>query len=426
MPDLVVVGAGPAGLAAALGAADEGARAEVVEGAPEPGGAAPLSNGSLWTFDSAETFLARCPGADPAVARRVTGGLGSVVAWLRREGVTVAERGPSLYGAATSHQVSPPELVAVLAAAVRARAALTTGDPVTGLARDGAGVRVVCASGREIAAGAVVVASGGIHGDPALLRAAGLGHYVGLPVRSRPRGGDGVRLATGLGATLAGTADGIYGHLVPAGLPPGEVTAPLAAQYHSSAGVLLGADGTVVAPVGTDDHHLNRALARTPERRGFLVHDIDAAPPLIRKPVGGASWAADRFAFASEHGARTARADTLGELLGALGTWGLPPLGAGARAAVAGVLRTPPFHAVEVTASITHAGAGLRVDDGLAVAGVRGVFAAGADIGGAFGDGYGGGLALALTTGLAAGRRAAAAARDPRAAGNEETPWATH
>jgi hypothetical protein len=59
---------------------------------------------------------------------------------------------------------------------------------------------------------------------------------------------------------------------------------------------------------------------------------------------------------------------------------------------------------------MTHAGAGLRVTAALAVPGLPGVFAAGQDIGGAFGDGYGGGLAFAITTGMGAGRAAAATA----------------
>jgi hypothetical protein len=410
-PDVLVVGGGVAGLSAALVAADRGARVEVLERGPAVGGAALLSNGSLWTFDDVGTYLERCPGADPALARLVATGLDLVVSWLRGQGAEVTERGPSLYGAARSYQIVPRRLAATLHDAVRARATLTTDDPATSLRLDGGGTGVTTATGRRIEAAAVVVATGGIHADEPMLRAAGLGHYVGLPVRNRPEDGDGVRIASRLGAELAGTYDGIYGHLVPAGIAPDAALSPLAAQYQSHAGVLLGLDGTLLARAGTDDHHLNRMLTRRPGRRGVLVYDAQAAPPLIRAAVGGSGWAADRFAFARAHGSRVTRAGTLGELAGSLTGWGLDTLAPDAREALADALGRPPFHAVEVEPSITHSGAGLRVTGTLEIPGLPGVFAAGQDIGGAFGEGYAGGLAFAIRTGMAAGRGAAATAR---------------
>jgi glycine/D-amino acid oxidase-like deaminating enzyme len=412
--DVLVIGGGVAGLTAALAAAGNPGRAgagtasvELIEASGSPGGAALLSAGSLWTYPDTATYLERCPGADEALAAQAVAGFPATVRWLRDRGVAVTERGPSLYGADSTFQIQPAQAVARLADLARERVTVRLGEKVTGLTRDGAWFTARTDAGRQASARTVVLATGGIHSDQDMLRAAGLGHYAGLSIRNRRPGGNGVRLAVALGARLAGTLDGIYGHLVPAGVSGGDAVSPLAAQYQSHAGVLTGLDGRLIAGPGRDDHDLNRIVAREPQRGAVLFYDTAAAPPRILKVVGGTSWAADRAAFARQHGRRAAEAGSLRGLLDAIAPWGLPAPGGQALAALASALRVPPFDAVEVEPSLTHAGAGLAVDGALEVEGAAGLFAAGQDIGRAFGDGYGGGLSLAMTTGIAAGAAAA-------------------
>lgn len=412
--DVLVVGGGLAGLTAALAAAEEferrdgsGGSIEVIEASDSLGGAAALSAGSLWTFPDAESYLARCAGADEALAHRAAAGLPSTVAWLRERGVQIADRGPSLYGVDATFGIDPAQAISRLSELVATRVTINLEETVVELAEDGETLVGSTHAGRRFEATTIVLATGGIHADAGLLRAAGLDHYVGLPLRNRGANGNGVRLAVKLGARLTGTPDGIYGHLVPAGIPADQVVSPLAAQYQSHAGVLAGMDGRLIAGPGRDDHDLNRLVAREPHRRAVLFYDAAAAPPRILKVVGGASWAADRAAFAREHGARAAQAVSLPDLLEAISGRGFPAISDGVVELLTSTLRIPPFTAVEVEPSMTHAGTGVAVDGALAVEGVSRIFAAGQDIGRGFGDGYGGGLSFAMITGIAAGAGAA-------------------
>jgi len=418
--DLVVIGGGLGGLSAALAAAGRGIRVTLIERSRTLGGAVLLSAGSLWTFPTVDDYLAQCPEADPALARRVVSSLGGGVSWLRRLGVEVADRGRSVYGPSTSKRIDPVQLVDRLSAALMEQGEVRLGSPVTSIEpRDGA-VHVASDDG-AVDARAVVVATGGVHADPGVLRSASLDHYVGLAVRNRPRSGDGVRIALAHGASLAGTADGIYGHLVPAGLPDELATEPLAAQYQSVAGVLITLDGELLVGPGARDHDLNRLVARVPGRRAVLLYDSAASPFQAGQAVS--AWATERTAFSAAHGERVASEPTMAALVREVAGWGVA-VQADALEVAERSLRTAPFTAVMVQPSITHAGVGIQVDASLRAVGLDRVYVAGADIGRAFGDGYGGGISFALTTGLAAGTEAAKAitgARDPIA---DDTPGA--
>ena len=61
MPDLVVAGAGMAGLVAAAEARGLGADPLVVEKLPRPGGSMRLSSGVVWRHRELERFRAECP-----------------------------------------------------------------------------------------------------------------------------------------------------------------------------------------------------------------------------------------------------------------------------------------------------------------------------------------------------------------------------
>ena len=69
--DLVVAGAGMAGLAAAARARELGADVAVYEKGDRPGGSMLLSTCVVWRYREWETFRAECPGGDPALQRAV-------------------------------------------------------------------------------------------------------------------------------------------------------------------------------------------------------------------------------------------------------------------------------------------------------------------------------------------------------------------
>jgi succinate dehydrogenase/fumarate reductase flavoprotein subunit len=89
--DLLVVGGGMAGLAAASEAARLGAAVGVVEKLPEVGGSAALSAGILWSPRSYAEMRARMPGGEPALARALTDDFPAALEAVRATGVETSE-----------------------------------------------------------------------------------------------------------------------------------------------------------------------------------------------------------------------------------------------------------------------------------------------------------------------------------------------
>src|SRR3954449_8040763 len=92
MPDLVVAGAGMAGLSAAAHARERGADVVVLEKGDRAGGAMLLSSGVIWRHRDFDAFRAEAPGGDPELQRLVFERLDGDLAWLESLGARVTER----------------------------------------------------------------------------------------------------------------------------------------------------------------------------------------------------------------------------------------------------------------------------------------------------------------------------------------------
>jgi glycine/D-amino acid oxidase-like deaminating enzyme len=90
--DLLVLGGGMAGLAAAAPAAQSGASVVLVEKAPRTGGSA-IYAGFIWTAPTLEVMREINPRGDPALAARLVDGYPDAIEWVRSLGVEV--RAPS-------------------------------------------------------------------------------------------------------------------------------------------------------------------------------------------------------------------------------------------------------------------------------------------------------------------------------------------
>jgi succinate dehydrogenase/fumarate reductase flavoprotein subunit len=88
--DLLVLGAGMAGLAAAAHAAREGASVVLVEKAPRVGESAEYA-GFLWTAPTLEVMREINPDGDPSLAARLVEGYPDAMDWVRSLGVEVKE-----------------------------------------------------------------------------------------------------------------------------------------------------------------------------------------------------------------------------------------------------------------------------------------------------------------------------------------------
>jgi succinate dehydrogenase/fumarate reductase flavoprotein subunit len=432
--DLLVLGGGMAGLAAAARAAELGASVIVAEKRPELGGSAALSAGIVWTAPDVATLREVVPGGDPGLGQILVESFPAAVNWLRSLGVPVSEPWQGQFGFGTAVWADIPALIDTWAGMIRkaggtvlpgsaGRSLLTAGDgSVTG-----ARVAGRCGPG-DVEARSVLLATGGFQGDRELLTSF-LGPAAGSVLVRSSQGstGDGYRLGRAAGAACSRCLGAFYGHLVPSPLSrfgPDDFL-PLT-QYQSSRSILVNRLGQRFTDESLGDEVSNQETLRQPTARSFLIcddtvrrQDAVSAPYPHGTPV-------DRFGAAARAGARVAEAATLTELAGLVGRWGVnrhallrtltacqagdDPSGPPLRAGVAS-LHKPPFHAMEVQPTCTFPFGGLHVDDACRVldrdgSPVTGLFAAGADAGGIQDFRYVAGLALGLIFGPRAAENA--------------------
>jgi fumarate reductase flavoprotein subunit len=228
--DVVVVGAGAAGLAAALEAEEAGCSVLVVDSQGGPGGSSVLSGGIIM---AAGTSIQRAAGiedsaeqlfrdyllfnqykVEPALARALAYGSAPAVEWLMELGVeyhdqlmfAAEERAPR------SHV---PKMMGfgvcdVLNSTAKQRKGIefAFGRRVNRLLSDGTRVTGVAVDDDELRAGAVIIATGGFGANPAmwaehLPSIAGAGSsvwYIGAPGSQ----GDALGLAAQIGAQVTG------------------------------------------------------------------------------------------------------------------------------------------------------------------------------------------------------------------------------
>jgi succinate dehydrogenase/fumarate reductase flavoprotein subunit len=313
--DVLVVGYGPAGAAAAIAAHDAGADVLVVEKTETGGGNAVHSGGFLFDApdpDAAEHVDALCFGRTPRdVIDAYVNGLHGLQGWLTSLGGTIEPFGPDGHGFGGRFPASFPSwpsfpagesiryavvgggegrrgeaLWRLLDAAVRARgirveldtaatrllraaegtpAGATTprgvsehGDRDADADADAAIIGARLAGGREILApGGVILACGGFEGDPGLADAhLPLGPTT--PVGHAANTGDGLRMAQDAGAALWHMY-GFFGWF--AFHAPG-FAAPFAIDFHAPGHILVDADGHRFADeTGFEVHDRLRALS---------------------------------------------------------------------------------------------------------------------------------------------------------------------
>jgi succinate dehydrogenase/fumarate reductase flavoprotein subunit len=351
VPDLVVAGAGMAGLAAAVRARELGAAVVVHEKGDRPGGSMLLSSGVVWRYREWLRFREECPGGDPELQRVVWEGLDEALSWLEalRAPVVTRETGNPL---TTGVRFDPKGLTEALAHQAGSVRLL---DPLTKLPDDVP----------------VVLATGGFQGSTELVREHITGEAGELRLRANPwSAGDGLRLALGAGARLSAGIDEFYGRNLAAAprIAPKDFV-PLAQVYARHARV--------------ENLRGERYEPRT-------WSDIDVVQWTARQPGARA-----RYTVADAALGEVVRERTIAEAIEA------------ARAAGAPVERRRGETVVEVVAGITTTLGGVRIDPRAQA--VDGLWVAGADAGGIATGGWSSALASALVLGRFAAEQALAA-----------------
>lgn len=435
--EIVVVGAGMAGLVSAIRAQELGARVTLLEKGPSPGGSLALSGGTLWCARTVEDLQRLVPRGHPVLGPLLVDDFPSGVAWLESLGaaLTRLESKPDrvVYmmdpnpGAFIDHMLGLflskggtllPETSAV---------DLRTTDEglVIGVTvRPGAGPRYA------LDASAVILATGGFQANPEMMA-----RYFGrwsdrLVLRGNAQStGDGWNMAQAIGAGTSAAMSSFYGHLLPA--PPAKVpTHDFIAytQYHSEQGVLVNREGSRFTDESLGDETNAQAVARQHEAIAYLIYDDTMYRGFAVRPGGNGARASDTFLESQALGAPAATASSLEELARAMQSHGLHAPGflatltaynnavaAGTtaqlpvpRRQLANPVTAPPFYALGVTPGVTFTLGGLPIDEHAQVldrngSPLPGLYAAGADAGGIHNEQYAGGLCL----GLVFGRRAA-------------------
>lgn len=448
--DVIVIGAGAAGLSAAVAAADRGARVLLADAGAQVGGSSRLSGGH---FYAAGTEEQRSAGIDdsadamfehymtlnqwlvePSVVRRYCDLSAPSLAWLQDLGVRFNAQTVYRSGVSSIARGHPPEgageaVVQVLHGACDQRTIdIVLKARVTELLndRDGriSGIRI---GDDEATCGAVVLCAGGFGANPTKLTqhypaAAANGDwswYIG----SEHAQGDGLDLGQQVGAALDGHDRGLL--LVTPGfsrdlevLLPGwlilvnqqgrrftDETAP----YTVLGGLIAHQQGPVYAIF---DEPARVQAKRSAQSQAYWVDEV-----LEAQAQTGRILKADTIEQLAEQTQISGRA-----LAGTLAHYNddcrsgidrafFKPAASGSRA-----ITTPPFYAAEVRpAIICWTGAGLRIDADAQVqstgeAAIPGLFAAGETVGSLHGDRYvggGGSFGPCIVFGKLAGENAA-------------------
>jgi succinate dehydrogenase/fumarate reductase flavoprotein subunit len=433
--DLLVLGGGMAGLAAAARAAQEGASVVLVDKAPRTGGSAEYA-GFIWTAPTLEVMREVNPDGDPTLAERLVEGYPSAMEWVRSLGVEV-NASVTVLGYGRGSQTDMPQLLSTCERLIRGAdgcEVLLATETRRLLIEEGrvCGAEVVSASGepRSITARSTLLATGGFGGSRELRE-----RHIGalardLPLRANPYStGDGLRLGLSAGAAFGKDNAAFYGHLVPSGVAAKgahelwEVT-----FYHSEHGVLLNLAGRRFVDETVGDHLNTLAVLEQPEARALFVCDQRVHDEWMLKPYVEGVEPVDAFKLAYGRGARCAIAEDLDEFDYLPEEWGYPgPLARQAlqkfnqacargrprppRAIDSAPLVDPPYYVTELVPAITFTFGGLLIDPHARVLDphgnpIPGLLAAGADTGGLWVRAYAGGVATALIFGLQAAQTA--------------------
>jgi fumarate reductase flavoprotein subunit len=292
-PDVVVVGAGIAGLSAAVSAQEQGLHVVVLEKQPAAGGSSVMSGG-FFAFtgtdeqaaqgveDSVELFRSDLValGGGAADERLVDAYLAeqeSTYRWMRSLGIEFDEiEISSGQSAARSHHTDIKGVIALLRGRFVADGGTFLADhAVTELVTDGdgtvSGVVATTPDGvRRIAAHAVVLSSGGFSRSTDLLGVFAPDQRNAIPYGGLGNTGDGLRMAWRLGAGMAdmGYVSGTYGSHPDTGIEFHE----LLTGYYMGA-IIVNQDGRRFVDESESYKLLGRACLAQPDGLGYQVFD---------------------------------------------------------------------------------------------------------------------------------------------------------
>ncbi len=437
--DVIVAGAGIGGLCAALRAREKGASVAIIEKAETIGGSAAASGGTIWCATNIDEWLKVQPNGDTALGTALIDRFYTGIEWLRKQGVSLQAREDKPYKfQRTIYQFTPDARTAMEILGYQFQhmgGTILTHTSLTGLiGGNGKPVTGVKTTQTEMTARSVILSTGGYQANPQL-RAQYFGsesdHMI---VRGVPQNtGGGFQSALEAGAQPTGPLNRFYGHLLPA--PPAQVglhnflaVKPDFSEY----AILINLRGERFDDEYLGDEVTCHTLVQQPQATAILIFDQhirDNQDALSQWPTPDN----DRVKNIREAGGEVREAASLEELTRALNNrWHIPAhafektMAEYATACATGngqtlsipktggliPLNTPPYYAIRTLPGITFTYGGAKVNAQAQVINkndqpIPGLYAAGADCGGIYTQGYTGGLCMGLAYGLIAGENAA-------------------
>jgi fumarate reductase flavoprotein subunit len=355
MPDILVAGAGMAGLVAAAEARRLGATPVVHEKLDRPGGSMRVSSGVIWRHRDFSQFRQECPGGDEHLQQLLFERLDADLDWLGSLGAPVLERdtGNPL---TTGTRFEPEGLTRALVEAA-------------GGASSHGGVRLGAPVLEPPAGAPLILATGGFGASRELLAEHVTPEAGHVFIRAAPGStGDGLRIGLAGGGSASPGLDEVYARAMPA--PPARI-----------------GEGDLVRLSQLYARHAQVTNERGDGYETRTWSEIDVAQWQLRQPRARA-W----FTVPAGRLGEPVRERTVAEMVDA------------AEAAGAPVRRGEDDVTVETVAGVTTTLGGLAIDRHARVAG--NLYACGADAGGIATGGYASGLAAALVFGRIAARAA--------------------
>ncbi len=447
--DVIIIGSGAAGLAAAVAAADAGASVLVVESEKQVGGSSRLSGGHFYAAgtsiqeeagvigDTADAMFEHYMTlnqwlVDPAVVRRYCDLAAPTLDWVEGLGVKYPKEDLYASGVGSTPRGHPPEgggeeVINVLDGHRSHKGVdLVLNARVTSLVTNDEGrVTGIRIGDDEATCGAVIMATGGFGANPEMIekylpQAAATRDWCWY-IGAEGARGDGITLGEAVGGVVDGHDRALllatpgFSHDLEVALPgwlvmvnqEGRRFCDETAPYTVIAGLLNKQGGNAYAVF---DEPARAGAKRTPEFQAYWVNEV-----LEQKAEEG----------------RILRADTMAELAAQAGIDAVGLEGTVERynsdveegqdtaffkQATMAPIKTPPFYAVEIRpAMLCWTGTGLRINADTCALNkadkpIRGLYAAGETVGNLHGDVYiggGGSYGPCLVFGKLAGENAA-------------------
>lgn len=424
-----------AGLSSAGWAAERGAQVIVVEKASDIGGSAFLSGGVLWTATSPGRMQLYAAG-DKALAGVLWDTYPDALAWLRRREIDISPTMPVLHG--RGYQI---DIVAHLRGCVslveQAGGYVVLDTDTESLVLDDGGAVIGARTQHrdgaiEVRARHTLLATGGYQGSPELRERYIHPHARDMRLRANPVSiGRGLELGQSAGGDVPAVNPYFYGHLVSESQEWGlERHFTGLSQYHSDQALLINEQGLRFCDETHGDHTNTYQTLIQPNARALCFWDARVHAEFATRGVVSIAVPMDKMTMALENGGKGIIASSLEEIGRFAASEGfdgdrtvatITEFNSKAqsgwetivpsRADVCVPLDQAPYYALVVHPAITFTFGGLTIDTGARVLSkdgsvIPGLLAAGSDAGAAFGAGYAGGLALAMTFGITAARSA--------------------